>query len=212
MAEWSNAGVPGAMVARNGGGAGRNGSVRRSKKRTPQVYFIANGGRIKVGYSAQVEKRIADIAGYVGDVEVIGVMDGTQQVERSLHAHFQAHHLTREWFQDCEQLRRQIANILAVGWEAAGVNLLPKSEPPAPFVPGPGRPPRELRREVMKMMWGDEAIDELASMAGVPTETARIWFDGAEEMPLLVRLAFSTVAMTWIWEQPLKSFKRGEWE
>lgn len=212
MAERGDGGLSGDVVDRDSGGACRDRRHGRGKARTPQVYFIANGGRIKIGYSAQVQRRIASIASYVGDVEVIGIMDGTQQVERSLHVYFQAYHLSREWFQDCQQLRAMIANILARGWEAAGVELLPKPETPSSFVPGPERPAQEVRREIMKMMWGDDAIDEVAAMAGASLETARIWFDGTEEMPLLVRLAFSAVLLMSMSGEPLKSFKAGEWE
>lgn len=70
------------------------------------VYFITTGGRIKIGYSADPERRLAQ---YPPDMEILHVIAGTKKDERSYHRKCAAYLRDgREWFEDCPELRAWI--------------------------------------------------------------------------------------------------------
>ncbi|VEH66722.1 Uncharacterised protein [Rodentibacter pneumotropicus] len=51
-----------------------------------QIYFVQRSdGAIKIGSSLDVQKRMKDISAQVGDLKLLCVIDGTIQIEKSLH-------------------------------------------------------------------------------------------------------------------------------
>lgn len=71
------------------------------------VYFIRAGGRIKIGYSSNLEQRLAQ---YPPDIEVLYLMTGGKDRERYEHKRFAAYLADgREWFQD----RPEVTNLIA---------------------------------------------------------------------------------------------------
>lgn len=65
------------------------------------VYFLQTAGdrRIKIGYSADFEKRRKQIGKMASSpLTVLAVMPGTRQLKRELHARFAKHRVHGEWF------------------------------------------------------------------------------------------------------------------
>lgn len=80
------------------------------------VYFIRTAGRIKIGHSIDVERRLAQ---YPPDVEVLYLVSGDKQRERREHMRFRAYLADgREWFQDREEVTAAIEDMAAgdSGW------------------------------------------------------------------------------------------------
>jgi hypothetical protein len=108
--------VPGKHDAENVdvlGASGKRGKVRIGDAEACCVYFLAGGGLIKIGCSTQLDKRVRAIRNSSPiPVELIGHMQGGSFVEGWLHLQFA--HLRRhgEWFEDCAELREEIARRL----------------------------------------------------------------------------------------------------
>lgn len=64
------------------------------------IYFIRHAGLVKVGFSSNLRERIASIIAAIPspDVTFIGHMPGDREVEAHLHAIFEAHRFSGEWF------------------------------------------------------------------------------------------------------------------
>lgn len=63
------------------------------------VYFIREGGFIKIGFSNDVRTRVAAIInGLRGKGDLLGFMPGGRDVEKHLHRVFDADHEYGEWF------------------------------------------------------------------------------------------------------------------
>lgn len=75
--------------------------MRNEPPRPPapgHVYYIRTGGRIKIGHTVNLSRRLAQ---YPPDIEVLFVQDGSKELERSEHLRFRAYLAEgREWFQD----------------------------------------------------------------------------------------------------------------
>lgn len=71
------------------------------------VYFIANGGRVKIGYTTNLKSRLSSLA--LRADSVLLTLDGGPDLERALHAHFQAHRDgNTEWFELAPTIFRYI--------------------------------------------------------------------------------------------------------
>lgn len=71
------------------------------------VYFIhdPSTSRIKIGFSADVEKRLRSLqTGSSSTLSILGKMRGTDEDERSLHQRFGAHRVGGEWFHAAPEL------------------------------------------------------------------------------------------------------------
>ena len=72
------------------------------------VYFFAfrEIGRIKVGVSNNVERRLADLSSEQRcEGEILHVMPGNRKVEMSVHARLSDWQIEGEWFRDCVEVR-----------------------------------------------------------------------------------------------------------
>lgn len=73
------------------------------------VYFIANGGRVKIGYTTNLQGRLSALS--LRPEHVLIALDGGPELERALHAHFAAHrHGETEWFELSPEVFRYIAD------------------------------------------------------------------------------------------------------
>lgn len=74
-----------------------------------QVYFLAGGGLIKIGYSSNLDGRLADLrkASPV-PLELAAVTRGDVLFEKWLHARFAEGRTHGEWFRPIEELVRAI--------------------------------------------------------------------------------------------------------
>lgn len=79
-----------------------------------KVYFVAAPGRIKIGYTRNPERRLAQLrAADMEKIEPIGVIPGTRAIEAKLHAMLQPYRLRGEWFFDCADVRAVVNEALA---------------------------------------------------------------------------------------------------
>lgn len=84
------------------------------------VYFISDGGKsIKIGFSTDVATRFGSIATMSPvALSLIGAVPGTRPQEQALHRELAAFRLNGEWFQDCQDVRRRIDEVLRDGLPA----------------------------------------------------------------------------------------------
>lgn len=71
------------------------------------VYYMRVGNRIKIGYTQNLEGRMRGLA----PEELLGYERGDTTLEHLRHRQFNAHHVAREWFEDCPAIRAHIAKI-----------------------------------------------------------------------------------------------------
>jgi hypothetical protein len=63
------------------------------------VYFIGSGDAIKIGYSTDLQKRIADLkTGAAADIELLDYARAGRDVERELHSILASERIRGEWF------------------------------------------------------------------------------------------------------------------
>ena len=69
------------------------------------VYFVMSDGFIKIGVSAQLRLRLADLqTGNPRPLEVLHTLEGTEETEHILHERFSAHRIQGEWFYPVPEL------------------------------------------------------------------------------------------------------------
>lgn len=70
------------------------------------VYFVATGGRIKIGHTIDLERRLSQ---YPPDLVVLYVKAGDRAAERAEHRRFRPYLADgREWFEDRAGVRQRI--------------------------------------------------------------------------------------------------------
>jgi len=73
------------------------------------VYFIkAANGRVKIGYSANLERRVSELLRLNGG-EFLGSIPGDRSVERHFHSLYRRHRLAGEWFEATDEMLALIA-------------------------------------------------------------------------------------------------------
>lgn len=79
-----------------------------------RIYFLECAGRIKIGFSLDVEGRIRELStGAPQPLVLIGSIEGTRSLEAQIHRHLVVHRASGEWFVDCHEVREAVASILA---------------------------------------------------------------------------------------------------
>jgi len=72
------------------------------------VYFLANGGRVKIGYTTNLKSRIGSLA--LRNDALLLALQGGPDLERALHSHFAAYRDgSTEWFELSPEIFRFIA-------------------------------------------------------------------------------------------------------
>lgn len=72
------------------------------------VYFVANGGRVKIGYTTNLKSRLGSLA--LRSDSVLLALSGGPDLERALHAHFAIFRDgNTEWFELSPEIFRYIA-------------------------------------------------------------------------------------------------------
>lgn len=81
------------------------------------VYFLSDEhGSIKVGWSRNLDIRLTQIRSTNGaGITVLGSAPGSQRQEKEIHRLLAEFRLHGEWFRDCEEVRRVIADLLKNG-------------------------------------------------------------------------------------------------
>lgn len=79
-----------------------------------KVYFIAAPGRIKIGWTTQPEKRLAQLRYTdMDELSVLGVIDGSRSLERRIHNLVDKHRRRGEWFADVPEVRAIVNDAIA---------------------------------------------------------------------------------------------------
>lgn len=85
---------------------------------TGTVYFISNSVAIKIGFTTDLQKRLATLScGSSYPLEVVCAIEGTHRHERAIHHDLSAFRLNGEWFRDCREVRCAIEQYKANGVE-----------------------------------------------------------------------------------------------
>ena len=64
-----------------------------------KIYFISNGKYVKIGFSKNPLKRLAQLqTGSSEPLEILGTINGTLATEKYLHRYFADKHIQGEWF------------------------------------------------------------------------------------------------------------------
>lgn len=68
--------------------------------------YCASGAFIKIGYAKDPLRRQRELeTGLPHDLELMGMFAGKITDEAELHRRFAKHHVRREWFHDCDEVR-----------------------------------------------------------------------------------------------------------
>jgi hypothetical protein len=81
---------------------------------TQYVYFVRTGKYLKIGISRYVEKRLK--AMQIGNSKrmiLIGVIEGSNALEKSLHKKFERFKTRGEWFHYTPELKAAVAELIA---------------------------------------------------------------------------------------------------
>lgn len=93
------------------------------------IYFLKNGDAVKIGYTADVEQRNAQLqTASPHQLELLGTMNGSIEVETAIHARFNHLRIRGEWFRLNRALIRFI--VLNTDTEHGEVFDLSASVPP----------------------------------------------------------------------------------
>lgn len=80
---------------------------RAASRADGYVYFIEHGDRVKIGYSIDPAARAVALS--LRPENVVAVIQGSNELERSLHRRFAAQRIgTTEWFHYCDEIREHI--------------------------------------------------------------------------------------------------------
>lgn len=88
-----------------------------------KVYFAvkeADESHIKIGHAQSIERRLCDIARYVGPVKLLATIDGGVILEREILAKFKQHRVEGEWFTFSEEIRTFIRDCATPSGEVYG--------------------------------------------------------------------------------------------
>ncbi len=81
----------------------------QSPEQTGIIYYARTGGRIKIGHSINIHRRLSQ---YPPDIELLYLQWGTRDLERAEHLRFRAYLADgREWFQDRPEVTDLIAEL-----------------------------------------------------------------------------------------------------
>jgi hypothetical protein len=86
------------------------------------IYFIRNGKLIKVGYTANVDRRMRSFRTTLPEIELLGTMPGERGHERTIHDMLAAFSVGGEWFKDCRTVHDILKCAMRDGipeWKAA---------------------------------------------------------------------------------------------
>jgi hypothetical protein len=159
------------------------------------VYFLSAPGRIKVGISKNVPRRLAAIRKQVGRVHLIGYVPGDYGFERHLHTILAPHRIESEWFTECDAVRSVVDRVLLDG-DLLGFSPLEKPVPqPTEQTPEEWL---EMFNKFVGMVWSGDPAAGFADHFEIPIETASAYLTGRETVPQIVASAFAAKFVEWM--------------
>lgn len=142
-----------------------------------KIYFASSGTRIKIGVTQNVERRLKEVEVHLAEpLALLGVIDGSLQSEKALHAQFAAYHLNGEWFRNCAEIRALISDLLSApvrDWLFVSGRLRAKSAPPTD-ADGDARDLMERAR----IKWPRRTAQHLADCTGLSVRACKYWLSG----------------------------------
>jgi hypothetical protein len=159
------------------------------------IYFAAaSDGRIKIGTTRRdVSDRLKQIGqDFAEPLALLGSIDGDHRFERAVHTYLREHRIAGEWFRDCAAVRRVVRNIVLGGGGAIGFHAPPKMPPArsrSTAVKPTQTPDLDLFVRGAKLVFGSDAVAELAHIGEVSVAVAETWLDGCTVPPRAVRMA-----------------------
>lgn len=160
---------------------------------TGKIYFIECGGRIKIGFSKNIDARLKCLSvASALPLKLVAAQAGTKRLEKAIHRHLAPHHAQGEWFFDCLHVRSVISEIVLLGGQAIGFQ-----EPPPRTIERRktssaidkhkhGQCAASLRQLAEPLHFGDRtkyAIDRAAKRAGLSYWRAfDIWYGKARRI------------------------------
>lgn len=76
------------------------------------VYFVSDGDNVKIGFTTKPAKRMINLqAANPRQLRVLAVFQGPKTIEGYLHFLFREHHVSGEWFADCEAITKFLSDI-----------------------------------------------------------------------------------------------------
>lgn len=140
------------------------------------IYFLESSGRIKIGYSTNVSKRVAHLKTADPDIRLIGAIQGDFKLERQLHRRLSKHRKSGEWFDDCPDVRAAVQT---------AINNFPSADA------GTDRSGRRKTQfpAVARLLWPTRTAACLAAIAKCDERHAKRFLSGEHEPPLSVVLA-----------------------
>lgn len=83
------------------------------------VYFVGAPGRIKVGVTADIERRLATLQAVdMEPLTLLATVDGAHALERETHRRIADYRIKGEWFRDCHEVRGVMQTVIEKGKRA----------------------------------------------------------------------------------------------
>jgi hypothetical protein len=175
------------------------------------IYFATDGKRIKIGSTKNLAARLVQLSQHLPEpLKLIGSISGSIDIERAAQAAMRDFAIRGEWFEDTPASRARMDVILSDS--SVLTAFLPKREPKPAFIPADVPP--ERRRAAMllllRQMWPDDHVGELAALADTSIEQAERWLLGEEEMPMLVLFSLKGLLLSFMCGGFVENFKPKE--
>jgi hypothetical protein len=165
--------------------------------RENRLYFIAAPGRIKIGITVDVKRRLSEIGKHLAEeIELLGHVAGSYGFEKHLHSLLAEHAIGREWFKDCDDVRNVMTQVLS----GDVVGFVPKQNSATEFVEVELTFERWLGRfnAFAKMVFPDSTTEQLSDFLECTPEQTRRYLLGDDELPDLLWKAFSAHVVGWV--------------
>jgi hypothetical protein len=157
-----------------------------------KLYFLGYPGRIKIGISRQVMRRLQEIANQMDQPPVLlGAVNGSRGFEKYLHKRLAKHRLHSEWFSDCEEVRDTMARVLNGDRfsykpkpnSAGHVQIKQREQTPEEWL--------AMLNRVAALIYPGDPVALMADDFELPRQTVSDYLTGKEPIPVVVAAAFA---------------------
>lgn len=85
------------------------------KRWAETVYLISADGRLKIGFTTDLARRLAEYRSYIPNIQLVATIGGDRKVENALHRELAEFRLEREWFRDVPEVRKLFETVKREG-------------------------------------------------------------------------------------------------
>jgi hypothetical protein len=148
--------------------------------RGDKIYFATSGGRIKIGVSRDVEKRLRGIDIHLPEpIMLLGAVAGSIPTEKLIHERLKPHHIRGEWFRICPEtlaLASEYLNKPQRDWIFVS-RLLPQLAPPKR-----AKSPRIAAvMAKARQLWPHKTAEHIAAATDSSIRSANYWLSGKRD-------------------------------